>query len=128
MSLRSLYILPTDYCPLNCAHCAIQDKTKTRCDLPVDIMEKLIQEAPAQQFNISVISGGGEPMTVNETILNQILQANSRANLYPRMTTNAYWATSLDEACRRLHPLMENGLKNLVISISESHQEIINQL
>lgn len=125
MSLRSLYILPTDYCPLNCAHCAIQDKTKPRCDLDMDVIEQLIHDAPEQQFSISIISGGGEPMAVNEATLNRILQASSRENLYPKMTTNAYWATSLDEACRRLQPLVENGLKHIVLSISEEHQEYV---
>lgn len=121
MSLRSLYILPTNYCTLNCVHCAIQNKTKLRCDLDMDIVEQLIHDAPAQRFSVSIISGGGEPMTMDESILCRILQASSRQNLYPRMTTNAYWAISFDEACRRLRPLVENGLKNIVISISESH-------
>jgi len=76
-----------------------------------------------QQFNISVISGGGEPMTVDKSVLFRILNASSKENLYPKMTTNAYWATSLDETCRRLQPLAENGLKHIVISVSESHQE-----
>jgi sulfatase maturation enzyme AslB (radical SAM superfamily) len=125
MSLRSLYILPTNYCPLNCTHCAIQDKHAPRHDLCIDTVEKLIQEAPAQQFGISIISGGGEPMTVNGAILKRILQASNRENLYPKMTTNAYWATSFDEACRKLQPLVENGLKNIVLSISESHQEYV---
>lgn len=125
MSLRSLYILPTDYCPLNCAHCAIQDKTKPRCDLNMDITEQLIHEAPAQRFSVSVISGGGEPMAINETVLIRILRASNRENLYAKMTTNSYWATSLDEAGRKLQPLVENGLKHVVLSISESHQEYV---
>ena len=125
MSLRSLYLLPTNYCPLNCTHCAIQDKTNPRCDLDIDVAEQLIHDAAKQQFNISVISGGGEPMTVDKTILCRILQASSRENLLPKMTTNAYWATSFEEACRRLQPLVENGLKHIVISVSESHQECI---
>ena len=125
MSLRSLYLLPTNYCPLTCKHCAIQDKTNPRCDLDMDVAEQLIHDAPGQQFSISIISGGGEPMTVDESVLIRILRASSRQNLYPRMTTNAYWATSFDEACDRLRPLVENGLKNMVISISESHQEYI---
>lgn len=125
MSLRSLYILPTDYCPLNCAHCAIQNKNKPRCDLDMDITEQLIHDAPAQQFSISVISGGGEPMTVNESSLIRILQASSKENLYPKMTTNSYWASSFEEACRKLRPLAENGLKHIVLSISESHQEYV---
>ena len=125
MSPRSLYLLPTNYCPLNCTHCAIQDKTNPRCDLDIAIVEQLICDAPKQQFSISIISGGGEPMMVDEKILCRILQASSRENLLPKMTTNAYWATSFDEACRRLQPIVESGLKNLVISISESHQEYV---
>jgi MoaA/NifB/PqqE/SkfB family radical SAM enzyme len=125
MSLRSLYILPTNYCPLNCAHCAIQDKIGLRSDLDLNIIERLIHDAPKQQFAVSVISGGGEPMTVNESILCRILKASSKENIFPTMTTNAYWATSFDEACCRLLPLVASGLKHLLISVSESHQEYV---
>jgi MoaA/NifB/PqqE/SkfB family radical SAM enzyme len=125
MSIRSLYILPTDYCPLNCAHCAVQDKKKPRCDLDMDVAEQFLHDAPTQQFNVSVISGGGEPMAVNRAVLQRILRASGRENLYTKMTTNAYWATSFEEACHRLQPLAESGLKHLVVSISESHQEYV---
>ena len=125
MSLRSLYLLPTNYCSLNCAHCAIQDKTIPRYDLDMSVVEQLIHDAPKQQFSISVISGGGEPMAVDESVLCRILHASSKENLLPKMTTNSYWATSVEEACCRLKPLVENGLKHLVISISESHQEFV---
>ena len=125
MSLRSLFILPTNYCTLNCAHCAIQDKTKPRSDLKMDIVEKLIQNAQAHHFNMIVISGGGEPMTIEETVLKRIVQASNKENLYSRIVTNAYWATSFDEACHRLRPLAENGLKQIVVSVSESHQEYV---
>ena len=125
MSLRSLYILPTNYCSLNCAHCAIHDKEAPRCDLDMDVMDQLIHDAPKQQFSIFVISGGGEPMTVDEVILHRILQASSSENLYSKMTTNSYWAVSFEEACNKLQPIVGSGLKHLVISISESHQEFI---
>ena len=64
-------------------------------------------------------------MTLNETILNRILRVSYRENLYSRIVTNAYWATSFDEACYRLRPLAENGLKQIAISVSESHQEYV---
>jgi MoaA/NifB/PqqE/SkfB family radical SAM enzyme len=125
MSLRSLYILLTNYCPLNCAHCAIHDQAQKRCDLNMDIVEQLIHDSSTQQFSISIISGGGEPMAVKETVLTRILQASSKGNLYPKMTTNSYWATSFDEACYRLRPLVDSGLRHLVLSVSESHQEYV---
>ena len=125
MMQRSLFILPTNYCTLNCAHCAVQDKYAPRCDLRMDVVEQLIHDAPAQQFSMLVISGGGEPMTVNETILKRILQANNKENLFSRIVTNAYWATSFEETCHRLRPLAENGLKQIAVSISESHQEYV---
>ena len=125
MSVKSLYILPTNYCPLNCAHCAIQDKKAPRCDLDMDIVEKLIKDAPAQQFSVSIISGGGEPFAVDQSVLTRILTASARENLYTKMTTNVYWASSYHEACRRLEPLVDSGLKYFFISISESHQEYV---
>lgn len=125
MSLRSLFILPTNYCTLNCAHCAIHDITKPRCDLNMDTVEKLIQNASTHQFNMLVISGGGEPLTVDESILIRILQASNKENIYSRVVTNAYWATSFEETMRRLRPLVENGLRQVVVSVSEGHQKYV---
>jgi MoaA/NifB/PqqE/SkfB family radical SAM enzyme len=89
----------------------------------MDTVEELIQDTNKHGFSVLIISGGGEPMTVNETILNRIIRASSEENLFSRLITNAYWATSFDESCHRLQPLVKNGLKHIVVSVSESHQE-----
>jgi len=125
MNFRSLFILPTNYCTFNCTHCAIQNKTIQRFDLNIDTVEKMIHDTPKLQFSKLVISGGGEPMTVKEINLNRILLASSKYNLFTRIVTNAYWAISPEETIRRLKPLAENGLKQIVISISESHQKYV---
>ncbi len=125
MNVKSLYILPTNYCPLNCAHCAVRDKNTPRYDLNMDIAEKLIHDAPSQQFSVSIISGGGEPFAIDKSVLTRILTASTRENLYTKMTTNAYWASSYHEAYKRLEPLTKSGLKHLVVSISEGHQEYV---
>jgi MoaA/NifB/PqqE/SkfB family radical SAM enzyme len=93
--------------------------------LDINIVEKLIHESPLYQFGISVISGGGEPFTVDESILTRILDASRQENLYTKMTTNAYWAGSYEEAYKRLKPLAENKLRFINISVSESHQEYV---
>jgi len=125
MNHRSLFILPTNYCTLNCAHCAIQDKTKPRSDLDMDTIEKLIRDTSAYHFGMLIISGGGEPMTIEETVLKRILLASRKVNLFSRIVSNAYWATSFEETIHRLRPLTENGLNQIVVSVSESHQEYV---
>lgn len=128
MSAKSLYILPTDYCPLNCSHCAIEEsRRKEKISLEMALIENIVDKSLEYNFQIGVISGGGEPFAMNKKTLSDIVKHFKNKNLYSKISTNGFWGTSYASAYESLKPLQDSGLDQLVISVSDGHQEYVKQ-
>lgn len=67
---------------------------------------------------------GGEPFLLYDEMLRVINHA-SELGLKTECVTNCYWASSLEEAERRLEELLEAGLDVVNISVDDFHQTLI---
>lgn len=82
-----------------------------------------MREAAALGANIVNLTGG-EPMLHRDMILTAVQAARASA-IRSRVTTSAYWATSLDRALDQLAPLSAAGLDQLAMSSSTDHQDFV---
>lgn len=115
-----LTIMVTNQCPLQCAHCGPMSGPSQKGALGMDVVERALDEAlrrSCQGVNFS----GGEPFILGQTLV-KMVKASSERGLLTRITTGAYWATTLEEGMRRLTPLASAGLNQLFVSTSDAHR------
>lgn len=67
---------------------------------------------------------GGECFLLGEH-LERIINYSTKKGLLTRVVTNAYWATSIDEAERRIKPLVDAGLTEINFSTGDNHQKFV---
>ncbi len=88
----------------------------------VKILEELLAEA--RQIKV-VVFAGGEPLLLGEVLHAGIRTVHARG-LVTRVITNAYWATSPEEARRVVGELRAAGLDELNISADDHHLPFIS--
>lgn len=87
-------------------------------------MKRIIDQAIDLGQLISVVFTGGEPLLKQQDVLETIRYASAH-NLWTRIVTNSYWATSPEIAVKKLRRLKEAGLSELNLSCDDLHQENI---
>jgi hypothetical protein len=80
--------------------------------------------AEAKQIEV-VVFAGGEPLLLGDTLLDGIRTACSFGKV-TRVITNAYWATSAQEARRVVQMLRAAGLHELNVSTDDHHLPFIS--
>lgn len=123
--INSLYILPTNYCTLKCAHCAVNSApTNEKKALSLDMIKNLLDNSA--NFKIAVISGGGEPMTLDKEYLVQLIRMLKSKGLYVKLTTNGYWGRTCDDAAAGIECLKNAGVDQLTVSVTTSHLQFVS--
>jgi hypothetical protein len=103
MILRGLHLLLTYQCTFECDHCFVwgspfQDGTMT---LPQ--IQQILQQASELGTVDSIYFEGGEPFLYYATLLRAVQEAHARG-FQVGVVSNAYWATSLEDALAVLRP------------------------
>jgi MoaA/NifB/PqqE/SkfB family radical SAM enzyme len=125
MEPNVLGLLITNKCTIRCRHCCndshpLAEATMAFEDL-VDYLSTASEISSLQEIGIS----GGEAFLFIP-LLRKILRLAANRNLSASITTNGFWASSLEQAELLLADLKVCGLKSLNISTSVFHQEFIN--
>jgi pyruvate-formate lyase-activating enzyme len=121
-----LNILVTNQCNAICDHCAPASGPRNRTELSRDEIFSYIRQAaeteprPGQHLGIS----GGEPF-LNYSRLLEIVEFGAQHGFRVGVTTNAFWAWSVDVAIEKLRPLQSRGLWGLAISRSQFHARFV---
>lgn len=113
---NALNFLITDACPVGCSHCAV---AKHGSSLGQSDLLAVLEVAAERGCKLINFSGGGEPFVYPG--LEAMVEAASAAGFITRITTSAFWASSLQRARSRLSPLVAVGLDQLFISCSDGH-------
>lgn len=112
-------------CNIRCEHCiaADDDGTTQQMDLvrAVAVIEELAD------CNVKGISfTAGEPLIFMDDIL-ALLQVCRQRDIYARVVTNGFWATTPERSDRTVSQLKQNGLSQLRISFSRWHEKFVHR-
>lgn len=122
--LENIGMLITYQCQVACPHCIVEAGPE-RCEKvdPAEARDWLRQAAAYKSGEIKGVSlTGGEPFYEIESFRN-IMEFGDSAGLFMTAVTNAYWATSLQDAVEVLSSVP--ALKMLGISTDVYHQQFI---
>jgi pyruvate-formate lyase-activating enzyme len=122
-----LMLVITNQCNKACAHCGLSASIENKRGLSLRDMYHYIDDI-STMFHGAGTSGvleirftGGEPFLRFDDLLETIRHAKARGATLIGCTTNASWATSLPEACRKMDTLQRAGLRDIRISFDEFH-------
>jgi hypothetical protein len=117
--LSGLHLLLTYECNYECDHCFVWGGPSQTGTMSIEIIQRILAEAGALGSIEWIYFEGGEPFLYYETLLEGIRLAR-KAGFKVGIVTNAYWATSEDEAVRNLQPLA-GSVDDLSISSDDYH-------
>lgn len=120
---RCLTIMLTNQCPLRCAHCGPRSGPGEKGAIDLETITAALDEAQARSFRMVNFSGG-EPFILGQALIDFVRAAAERS-LIPRITTGAYWSKTAEAAFKRLSPLVDAGLRQLIVSCSDAHREFV---
>lgn len=123
--LENIGMMITYQCQVACPHCIVEAGPE-RCEKidPAEARDWLRQAAAYKSGEIKGVSlTGGEPFYEVESFRN-IMEFGDSAGLFMTAVTNAYWATSLQDAVEVLSSVP--ALKMLGISTDVYHQQFID--
>ncbi len=121
-----LNILVTNRCNATCDHCAPASGPRDRTELSRNEIFSCISQASetaaksGQHLGIS----GGEPF-LNYPLLLDVVDFASQRGFRVSVTTNGFWARSVEIAIEKLRPLRVRGLSAMSISRSPFHARFI---
>ena len=108
-------------CNIRCAHCVAAGDIAVHGKMELARAKKSIREmAEAGVTGISFTAG--EPFIYFDDLL-ELVNLCRKCNIYTRIVTNSYWATTQEEAKERLGLLKKGGLSQLRMSYSRWHQQ-----
>lgn len=124
MILRSLHLMLTYQCTLECAHCFAWGSPWQRGTMTSDDVDRILDQAQELGTIDWIYFEGGEAFLYYATLLHGVRRA-AAMNFAVGIVTNSYWATSERDALAWLRPFA--GLVQ-DLSASEDEYHIIDEL
>jgi MoaA/NifB/PqqE/SkfB family radical SAM enzyme len=120
MEIKGIHLLLTYQCNFRCDHCFVWGCPEARGVMTISDITGILEEAVRIGTITKVYFEGGEPFLYYPIMLRGIREARSMG-FDVGVVTNAYWATSRDDALEWLGPMMDAGLSDLSISDDVLH-------
>lgn len=118
--LTGVHFLTTYSCNFECDHCFLYSRPGAGGTFTIEQVREILDEAARLGTIETVFFEGGEPMLYYPLVLAGMDLARERG-FASGIVTNAYWATSREDALLWLRPLWERGLKSISISDDSLH-------
>jgi hypothetical protein len=119
-SLRELHLLFTYQCTFECDHCFVWGSPSQSGTMTLAQVRDIFDQGDALGSIEGICLEGGEPSMYYATVLETARQARARG-WWVAVLTNAYWATSHEDAVVFLRPLADLPLRSLYISEDAYH-------
>ncbi|MCH8069338.1 MAG: hypothetical protein IID16_08765 [Candidatus Marinimicrobia bacterium] len=113
--LTQIHFLLTYTCNYQCDHCFLYSGPNAQGTFTINQLRKVFDEIPKIGTIEKVYFEGGESFLYYPLLLEGIRIANDMG-LKTGIVTNAYWATSVEDAELWLKPLCELGISNISMS------------
>lgn len=118
--LTGIHFILTYTCNFECDHCFLYCSPWARGTFTINQLTKVLDEAEKIGTVDWIFFEGGEPLMFFPLLLEGVRKA-TRKGFKVGIVTNAYGATSKEDALLWLKPLAEAGLSSLSISNDEFH-------
>ncbi len=119
-SLRELHLILTYCCTEECDHCFVWGSPQQSGVMTLEQMRRIFDQGQDLGSVQSISFEGGEPFLYYGALLEGLREARARGWKTDAIT-NAYWATSPEDALVSLRPLVQAGLDGLVVSDDAYH-------
>jgi hypothetical protein len=119
MKLNGLHFLLTYQCTFECEHCFVWGSPWQSGTMTLDKIRTILDQADELGTIEEIYFEGGEPFLYYPILLQGAVEA-ARHGYGVGIVSNAYWATSLEDAIQWLAPL-QDIVKNLTVSSDLFH-------
>jgi MoaA/NifB/PqqE/SkfB family radical SAM enzyme len=119
MKLTGLHLLLTYQCTLECDHCFVWGSPWQHGTMTQDAVHEILNQAHATKTIKTIYFEGGEPFMYFATLLDGVWKA-ADLGFEVGIVSNAYWATSVQDAIQVLTPF-QGLLCDLSISSDQYH-------
>jgi hypothetical protein len=120
--LTGIHFLLSYKCDSTCDHCFVYSSPQARGTFTLNQLKKVFSELPKIDTIEWIIFEGGEPFLFYPLMYEGVKMARDMG-FKTGMVTNAYWATSEEDAELWLKPLRDLGISDITISDDEFHYE-----
>jgi hypothetical protein len=120
MAITGIHLLLTYQCTFECDHCFVYSCPEAKGVMTISDIRQILSEARRVEDIEWIYFEGGEPFLYYQTML-WGLRAAKGHGFKRGIVTNAYWATSVEDAKEWLTPISEIGVSNLSISDDAYH-------
>jgi len=120
--LTGIHFLLSYKCDSECDHCFLYCSPRAKGTFTLNQMKRVFDELAKIETIEWVYFEGGEPFLFYPLMHEGIRIANNMG-FRTGVVTNAYWATSIEDAELWLKPLQELGVSDISISDDEFHHE-----
>ena len=120
MAITRLHLLQTYQCNFECDHCFVYSRPEAKGVMKISDIRQILNEAKRVGSIRGICFEGGEPFLYYQTML-WGLRAAKDYGFRRSIVTNAYWATSVEDAKEWLNPISEIGIHDLAISDDAYH-------
>lgn len=121
---KVLSFITTRRCTATCDHCCFGCSPTASDSIPVRRMHELIDEATRIESIKRIVFTGGECFLLGNDLADLVARATLR-DFSTRAITNGYWGVTPRAATKRLRPLGDAGLKELMLSTGTFHQRFV---
>ncbi len=120
MPINELDFLLTYKCNLECDHCFVFGSPDAKGVMKISDVKEILTQASKVGTIEWIIFEGGEPILYYPIMLWGLREAK-RSGFKVGFITNAYWATSVEDAKEWLEPISEIGISDAIISDDNFH-------
>jgi hypothetical protein len=118
--MSELDLLLTYKCNLECDHCFVFGGPKAKGVMKISDVEEILGQAQKIRSIEWIYFEGGEPVLYYPILLWGLRKAK-KLGYKTGFITNAYWATSIEDAKEWLKPISEIGISDAVVSDDTFH-------
>lgn len=120
MSITELHLLQTYKCNFECDHCFVHSRPEARGVMKISDIRQILHMAEQVGKIDEICFEGGEPFLYYQIMLCG-LRAAKECSFRRSIVTNAYWATSVEDAREWLTPISEIDIQSLAVSDDVYH-------
>ncbi len=127
MRLTGIHLLLSYQCTYECDHCFVWGSPEARGTMTLAQVRAVLQQAKDLSTVETVYFEGGEPFLFYPIMIESLREADA-LGFNRGIVSNAYWATSVDDAVEWLRPIAEIGISDLSLSSDLFHgDEVLTQ-
>jgi len=121
---ETIALFYTYRCNIQCGHCSFNCRPSRKEKMDLADAKKLIRAAKASGKRLISLSGGEIFLYYDE--LSELVAYSAEMGLEAVVDSNGYWGKTPEHAKEKLKPLIERGLKTILISADTFHQKFIS--